>query len=145
MVSPGDTPNFEFANRAVVRIVRIGNAGGVELAVNWAAIGQVGSEGELRILELTHERLPAPLAATRRPHPLRARPHWRGHSPHCATSLTIVAPPGGEIGERKGLIKIRLGSCSEALHKVNTTDRKVYTSQSLNSLMRITVTIGTIS
>jgi RodZ C-terminal domain len=51
MVSPGNTPAFEFATRAVLRI---GNAGGVDVAVNGAAIGRVGSEGEIRILEFTH-------------------------------------------------------------------------------------------
>jgi Domain of unknown function (DUF4115) len=50
LLSPGDASNIDFANRA---IVRLGNAGGVRLAVDGAAIDQLGSAGEARIVELT--------------------------------------------------------------------------------------------
>lgn len=52
LFSPGAAPNIKFANRA---IVRIGNAGGVDMAMDGSAIGTLGAKGELRIVEFTQE------------------------------------------------------------------------------------------
>ena len=51
LFSPGDSPAIEFADKA---IVRLGNAGGVDLSLNGGGVGPFGSAGELRVLEFTH-------------------------------------------------------------------------------------------
>ena len=50
LFSPGDTRLIEFSARAVVRV---GNAGGVEIAVDGKPLGPLGRIGTLRLIEFT--------------------------------------------------------------------------------------------